>query len=98
MSKLLFTSGVNLRSAPRHGSKKKQIPDIGLPEKLDHKYLEKPEPRKNRTLDIGPQEKPDLKYRKSVKQKTDLNFLGLTFHNKRIDAGQKCIRVSANCL
>ena len=40
----------------------------------------------------------DLKYRTCVKQKKVPIFCGLTFHNKYIDAGQKCISVSANCL
>ena len=32
------------------------------------------------------------------KQKTDLIFRGLIFHNKYIDAGQKCISLSAKGL
>ena len=40
----------------------------------------------------------DLKYRTCVKQKKVPIFCGLTFHNKYIDAGQKCISVSANCI
>ena len=57
-----------------------------------------PDPRKNRTPDIGPQEKPDPKYRASVKQNTDLILRGLTVHDKYIDAALKCIGVSANSL
>ena len=60
--------------------------------------LETPESRKNRTHKIGPLEKPDLKYRVSVKLKIDPSFDGLTFHNKYIDAVHKYISASANCL
>ena len=53
---------------------------------------------KNQTPNINRPPILNLKYQTSVKQKTDLIFRGLIFHNKYIDAGQKCISLSAKGL
>lgn len=68
-----------------------QTPDIGPLEKPDPKYLEKLDSRRNRIPYTRSQEKPDLKYETSVKQKA---IRELAFHNKYINVCQKCVQIS----
>ena len=78
---------INLTLNPMRTPEKKQTPDTLLPCSSSCWATT----GQQRTPNIGPLEKPDPKYRPSVKQKTDPIFRRLTIHNKYIDAGKNVL-------